>query len=271
MSYYRRKLRKNGRKQALGLFYTGLAILIVIALVGARAMLESTHVDLDPDTLCPVDGSPEYVAIVFDKTDAYNPIQQQFLKRYFSHLKSALPSGARISLFVIEAGNEKRIEPELVICNPQSGQDASYWTANPKALRKRWKERFEKPLDAAIEGFMRPASARYSAILEMLQIVALSGFPPGSENAGKLMIIVSDMLHHTTEWSHYRGEMDFNSLLKSPYYQKIRTDLHDAEVRILYVRRDGAEHLQTKGHAYFWADYLNSINGRVTLIEKIDG
>ncbi|MCI0666725.1 MAG: hypothetical protein L0Y43_01570 [Methylococcaceae bacterium] len=271
MSYYLRKLRKNSGKHTLGLLYIGLAILIVIALYGARAMLESAHVAIDPDTLCPIDGSPNYVAIVFDKTDAYNPIQQQFLKRFFTRLKSELPTGTRISLFVIEAGAEKRIQPEFVFCSPQSGEDASYWTANPKALRKRWKERFEKPLDAAIEAFMRPSTAENSPIFEILQIVALSGFPPGSEKAEKLLIIVSDMLHHTPEWSHYRGETDVNGLLKTPYYHKIRTDLHDTEVRILYVRRDGAEHLQTKGHAYFWADYLNSINGRVTLIEKIDG
>ncbi|MGR9107730.1 MAG: hypothetical protein ACU843_12435 [Gammaproteobacteria bacterium] len=271
MSYSLRKRRNKSSKQRLGILYTGLAVLIVTALIGARAVLQSNRVATDPKTLCPLAGSAKYVAIVFDKTDTYNPIQQQFLKRFFSRLKSELPTGARVSLFVIRERNENRIQPEFVVCNPPSGEDASYWTANPKALRKRWKEGFEQPLDQAIESFMRPSSAQNSPIFEMLQIVALSAFPPGSEDTEKLLIIVSDMLQHTAEWSHYRGELDVKSLLESPYYQQIRTDLHDTEVRILYVRRDGAEALQTKAHAYFWADYLQSINARVTLIEKIDG
>lgn len=271
MSYHLRKLRKNRGKKALGVLYTVLAMLILLALYGTRAVLQSAQVAIDPETLCPVDGSPEYVAIVFDKTDAYNPIQQQFLKRYFNRFKKELQTGTRISLFVIEARNKDRIEPDFVVCNPESGQDASFWAANPKALQKRWKERFGEPLDAAIEEFMRPATGQTSPIFEMLQKVALTGFPPGSENARKLLIIVSDMLHHTPEWSHYRGEMDFNMLLKTPYYERIRTDLNDTEVRILYARREGADHLQTRRHAYFWADYVHSINGRITLIEKIDG
>lgn len=271
MSYYRRKQLKNSKKQGLGILYIGVAILIVVALYGTRAVLESGHVVVDPETLCPLDGSPKYIAIVFDKTDSYNPIQQQFLQRFFTRLKTELPTGTRISLFVIKQKNKNPIQPEFVVCSPQSGDDASYWTANPKALHQRWQDRFEKPLDQAIEEFMRPSSAENSPIFEMLQIVALSGFPPGSEKADKLIIIISDMLHHTPEWSHYRGEMEFKSLLEKPYYQKIRTDLHNAQVRILYVRRDGAEQLQTKRHAYFWSDYVNSINGRVTVIEKIDG
>lgn len=255
----------------MGMLFTGIAFLVIVALYTSRALLDSNHIELDPITQCPIGGSPKYVAIVFDKTDAYNPIQKQFLKRFFTRLKAELPTGTRVALFVIKQKNENHIQPEFVVCNPGTGENASYWTANPAALHQRWQERFEKPLDKAIEEFMQPSTAESSPIFEMLQVVALSGYPTGAENAEKLMIIVSDMLHHTSEWSHYRNEVEFNSLLESAYYQKIRTDLHDTEVQILYVRRDGAERLQTKRHAYFWADYLNSINGRVTLIEKIDG
>ena len=79
------------------------------------------------------------------------------------------------------------------------------------------------------------------------------------------------MLQHTSEWSHYRGQTDFTSLQKTSYYQRINTDLNNAEVNILYVRRDNMEKLQNKRHAFFWANFIESIGGRVTLIEKIDG
>lgn len=271
MSYYQRRGRQSRSKNNLGLLFIGVAILAILSLYAFRAHLESKHVELDSETHCPVEGSPKYVAIVFDKTDSYNPIQKQFLKRFFTRFKTDIPTGTRIALFVINQKTKQQIQPEFVVCNPGTGEEASYWTANPTALRQQWQARFVQPLDDAIDEFMRPSVADNSPIFEMLQIVALSGYPTGTENADKLMIIVSDMLHHTPEWSHYKGEMDFNSLLEQPYYQKIRTDLHNTEIQILYLRREGAEKLQTKGHAYFWADYINSINGRVTLIEKIDG
>ena len=225
----------------------------------------------DTATLCPIDGSPAYIAVVFDKTDAYNIVQQRFLKRYFSDFKAKLTPGTRIALYVIDDRNRKVIAPDFVVCAPRTGNDANALYENPKLIKRRWQERFEKPLDQAIEGFMESSEADYSPIMEILQVVSLSAFPVESDDATKKIIIVSDMLQHTPEWSHYRGQMDFAALERTAYFQRIRTDLKGAEVQILYVRRDGMEKLQTKRHAFFWADFIGAIGGRLTLIEKIDG
>ena len=118
---------------------------------------------------------------------------------------------------------------------------------------------------------MKPSEADASPIMEILQVVSLSAFPTESSDAKKKIVIISDMLHHTPEWSHYRGQMDFATLEQTPYFQRIRTDLQGADVQILYVRRNGMEKLQTKRHAFFWADYIDAIGGHLSLIEKIDG
>jgi uncharacterized radical SAM superfamily Fe-S cluster-containing enzyme len=65
--------------------------------------------------------------------------------------------------------------------------------------------------------------------------------------------------------------MDFTDLQNTAYYQRLSTDLQNAKVNILYVRRDGMEKFQNKRHAFFWADFIKSMGGQVTLIEKIDG
>jgi hypothetical protein len=163
------------------------------------------------------------------------------------------------------------LAPDFVICRPETGESANALYENPPLLKKRWREDFEKPLDAAIGEFMQPAVASASPILEILQVVALTAFPAGTGNARKRIILVSDMLHHTAEWSHYRGQMAARDLRDTDYFQRVATDLQGADVEILYVRRDGAEHLQTRRHALFWADYVESIGGRVTLVERIDG
>ncbi len=277
MSYYRHKQQQGRRKQWIGVLLLALVAATIAALFGVKLMLEDRRTPLDPDTLCPTTGPSGYLAIVFDKTDSYNPIQQRFLHRWFNTLEQQIPAGTRVSLYVIDGRDEPRLDPELSLCNPGDGSDANVLYENPALLNKRWQTRFQQPLEQAIATSIEPAKADSSPIFEILQTVALSAFPP---NVGtdapdpatpRKIVLVSDMIQHTPEWSHYRGQLDMKRLQATPYYQKVRTDLQGAEVQILYVRRAGSEQLQTKRHALFWADYIQSIGGRVTLVERIDG
>ncbi|WP_031434259.1 hypothetical protein [Methylomarinum vadi] len=271
MARYRSRQQRTQLKNLLGCSLI-IAVLAVVAALGYFWYdRQSRQQGFDAATLCPMQGSPAYVAVVFDKTDAYNLVQQRFLKRYFAHFKAQLQAGTHIALYVIDDREREVIAPDFEVCAPRSSEDANAWYENPKLIRQRWLERFEQPLDRVIAGFMQPGNADYSPIMEILQVVSLSAFPPAAKSAKKKIVIVSDMLQHTPEWSHYRGQMDFAKLRDTPYFQRIRTDLQGAEVEILYVRRDGAEKLQSKRHAYFWADFIDAIGGKVTLIEKIDG
>lgn len=272
MPRYRKRKQATQRKNLLGLLLILLVLMALAVLAMFRYQLQNQQLAYNPDTLCPIGvASPKYVALVFDKSDSYNKVQQQFLKRFFAKFKAELLPGTRISVYVIDADNDKAIAPDFVVCAPRTGADASAFYENPKHIRQRWQQKFAQPLDQAIAGFMQPSHAKSSPIMEIFQTVALSAFPIGNESAEKQIILISDMLQHTPEWSHYRGQMDFNRLQKTSYYQRIHTDLQNAEVNILYVRRAGQEALQTKRHAFFWADFIQSIGGHVTLIEKIDG
>lgn len=271
MARYRKRQQRTQLKNLLGIVLIGCVLAVAAALGYFWYDRQKQQRAFDAATLCPLDGSPAYIAVVFDKTDAYNPVQQRFLKRYFSGFKAKLTPGTRIGLYVIDDRNREILAPDFEVCAPRTGDDANALYENPKLIKQRWLERFEKPLDQAIEGFMKAGSADYSPIMEILQVVSLSAFPLEANGAAKKIIIVSDMLQHTSEWSHYRGQMDFAALEQTPYFQRIRTNLEGAEVQILYVRRDGMEKLQTKRHALFWADLIDAIGGRVTLIEKIDG
>jgi len=254
------------------MFVISCVVIVFIALGFFRYQLQQKQVLVNPDTLCPVGmPSPKYVAIVFDKSDAYNPIQQHFLKRFFSEFKKNLLAGTQISVYVIDGQLKEQVSADFIVCAPRTGQGANAFYENPKLIRQRWHQQFEQPLDKVINGYMQAGKADSSPIMEALQIVSLSAFPVASGSVDKQIILVSDMLQHTPEWSHYRGQMDLSKLQKTTYYQRINTDLQNAEVNILYVRREGMEQLQNKRHAFFWADYIESIGGRVTLIEKIDG
>ncbi|MDT8424850.1 MAG: hypothetical protein RQ733_02635 [Methyloprofundus sp.] len=272
MSKYRKRKQAVQRKNLIGLVLIFAVLALIAGLAFFRYELQNNQAVYDPETLCPIDvTSPKYVALVFDKSDTYNKIQQQFLRRFFSEFKAKLLPSTRISIYVIDAHNNKEISPDFVVCAPRTGDDANAFYENPKLIRQRWHERFEQPLDQAIDGFMQPAQADFSPIMEVFQTISLSAFPPHADAAQKQIILISDMLQHTSEWSHYRGQMNFSQLQKTVYYQRINTDLQQAEVNILYVRREGMEKLQNKRHAFFWSDFIQSIGGQVTLIEKIDG
>ena len=271
MARYRKRQRRIQLKNWLGVVLIACVLAIVTTLGFFGYDRQNREQAFDSATLCPIAGSPVYIAVVFDKTDAYNSVQQRFLKRYFSDFKMKLQPGTRIALYVIDDRRRDIITPDFEVCAPRTGNDANALYENPKLIKQRWLARFEKPLDQAIEGYMQPGTADISPILEILQVVSLSAFPIESTGTVKKIILVSDMLQHTSEWSHYRNQMDFTALEQTAYFQRIRTDLQGAEVQILYVRRDGMEKLQTKRHAFFWADYIEAIGGRVTLIEKIDG
>jgi len=272
MARFRKRKQATKRKNLLGFLLIFSVFCAVLFLAFFRYELKSNQTLYDPKTLCPIDTTiPKYIALVFDKSDIYNKVQQHFLRRYFGEFKKRLIPGTQVSLYVIDDNKDKQISPDFVVCAPRKGDDANAFYENPRLIRQRWQSQFEQPLDNAIEGFMLPGTSDFSPIMEMLQIISLSAFPPADSTADKQIIMISDMLHHTPQWSHYRGQMNFRDLEKSIYYQSINTDLQNAEVNILYVRRAGMEKLQNKRHAFFWADYIEAIGGRVTLIEKIDG
>lgn len=271
MARIRKRRQRTKQKNTAGLIIIGTVFSLIAVMGYYWYQFKSKQHNIDPVTLCTEGSTPEYVALIFDKTDAYNQIQQRFLTRFFEEFKAKLQAGTHISLYHIDDQKLDPIQADYEVCAPRTGEDANALYENPKLIKQRWREQFEIPLDRIIVDFMKPGNADYSPILEILQVVSLSAFPVQSQKVKKKIIIISDMLHHTREWSHYRGQMSFKEFEKTQYFQKVRTDLHGAEVIILYVRRDGAVNLQTKRHAYFWADYIQAIGGQVSVIEKIDG
>ena len=271
MSYYQHKRQQAKNKNLMGVMLILLLLGIIMGIFYLRHELQGKYLKVDPVTLCPETGISEYVAVVFDKTDVFNSIQQQFLKRYFDHFIKTLPVNTQISLYVIDHHTRQNIQPDFVICKPRTGEHANDFYENPKRIRQHWQDNFATPLNKAIAGFMIPATSSTSPVMEIFQIIALTAFPPENRQTAKKIVLISDMLHHTSEWSHYREQFDFQYLKTTPYFQRIQTDLQGADVQILYLRRDNMEKLQTKRHAYFWADFIESVGGQVSIIERIDG
>jgi len=274
MSYYRRS-----RKDAKNLSIIGyLIILVCCCLIITMAYFfidgKKNRIELDPVTNCPkdIDSVSSYVAVIFDKTDTYNRIQQTYLKRYFSDFRKNLSLHSKISFYVITDNDDAdaEIRPEYSICNPATGTNADSRYQNEKRMKKNWQTKFEQPLKNAITSYLTPSAANSSPIFEIFQKVALTAFP-SDKKAKKKIIIISDMLHHTDEWSHYDRPLDFDAFSKTPYSKKVSTDLQGASVEILYISREGSENIQTTKHQLFWESYIRENNGVFKKPEYVDG
>jgi hypothetical protein len=253
--------------------FVGLSVCVGLVVI---AYLASKQVILDKTTLCPKDDliTARY-AVLIDATDAFNPIQTRYLDRYFSTLKSQMPTGAEITLHQVLPDSNRSLEPIYRRCKPRSGRDANSIYENPRRIEKQWSQAFVEPLDRLFDQLLSRDPAPYSPILESIQAVALTAYPPLSDrnrDVPRSLTIVSDMLQHTRNYSHYaKGGPSFDDLRSTSAYQRLRTDLSGVAVTILYVRRDKAQDTQGRSHIRFWENAMTDMGARIERVLSVDG
>ncbi len=108
--------------------------------------------------------------------------------------------------------------------------------------------------------------------MESIQSVALTAFTGRKlKHLKKRFVIISDMLHNTSEFSHYTGELDFDKIHRSPYYLKVRANLEGIDVIIFYVRRETPRKIQGRRHIEFWQQYFLDQSAVVKRVLRIEG
>lgn len=135
--------------------------------------------------------------------------------------------------------------------------DANELYQNPRMIRLRFEERFGEPLDTLLTDLTKGEVADRSPIMEMIRNVAYKG-EFRDETAKRRLILISDMLQHMPEYSHYRTPVDYEAFAKSRYFEQVRPSLPGVEVRVIYLIRRGRESIQTAGHAVFWERFFKA-------------
>lgn len=265
-----RQQQRQKKQKSLAIILLSGCLLLVIGIGGFKFWLSAHQPKFDPDSFCPDSGPTGYTAILIDSTDPYNLVQQSYLNKYFNTFISEMPLSNQVTLFVVGPSSYQVPEPLLRLCNPGDGKSANPVISNPKLLQSRWETRFLQPLSQALKVINNQEMAKTSPIMEMIQAVSIHAFPLET-NRPKRLIIVSDMLQNTDGYSHYRATADFAQFRNNPYLQRVQTDLSNVQVTILYKGNADAGKRQNKGHALFWAEYVNHMGGELELIQRIDG
>lgn len=214
----RRKSNRKSRyakKNALGLSGTmgilsGVVGLLVI--VGFGSMFAFNQpVELVSKTLCRTDEEPSSsVAILIDNTDRISERSAMQARVYIKKIIDVLPNNALVSVFVMSEDSSTHITPLISRCRPADGLNANQLVANPVLMKKRFEDEFYTPLFSAIDNLFEKDTAKFSPILESLYSISIEAFTPYSDSVKKSLVVVSDMLQHSEQYSMYSSQPDYS-------------------------------------------------------------
>ena len=239
------------------------AALIALAMCLAGGGLYAMHLlkqkRFDPETLCPLEGSKTVTLIVIDKTDPLTAPEQARIRSLVSGEAAAVERGERITVTLLrekEGTGETVLETVADLCNP--GAEANPLFENPKRVAARYRDAFQAPIEAALASMKSAGSAPSSPIAGAIDASIVAG--PESPGLRFKLILVSDLMEHTTDASAYAGTLSEAALHKAmPPGTQAR--LAGAEVRVLLLPRPRHAKQQDAAVA-IWRRFLHTVSGR---------
>ena len=258
------------RKHALG----GALAVLALGVLGAGANLyigTARRPALDPSSLCPIDGPHSVTVVLLDSTDDIPEIAKRQVRTALVDMAETLPAHGFLEIRLLDS-NTSGGRSIFQKCNPGDGSDLSEYTSNPQLAKKRWMDGFRQPLDDALEAGFRPLPGKISPIMETVQRIAVDRFTGRlAEYIPKSLVLISDMIEHAPDYSQYTGDLSYERFKASRAYQKVRTDLHGANVQIYYIQRMSGKPINSAEHIRFWADWIRDNNGRLKRASKLQG
>lgn len=274
----RRSSTGEGWKIALGVLAGVVALAVLGSMIWLNATVERPPA-LDAATLCPTgpalrhptDGASPITVVLLDGSDALPDIAQLEVSKALTAVAESVPKGGLLDVRRLDPAHA-RGEVLFQRCNPGDGAGLSEWTANPEAARRRWLAAFREPVDAILAQGVPIADAETSPIMATIQGIAVEYFhgrnDPSKPNR---LVIVSDMLENTPDYSQYRQPLDFAVFKASAAGRKFATELDGAEVTVYYVNRDRSGEADSGAHIKFWADWIADNGGRLVEAVKLQG
>jgi hypothetical protein len=263
--------RRQGRKRVAAIIFLAIGISIVGSMIWLR--MSATSTKLNADTLCPVDAAiTGFAVLLIDGTDSFSPIQRADIERNLQAFAKGLGVGERLTVFApTEMKESDFLQPVFEKCNPGTDAEVSELTQNPRQIQLRYERGFRDQLMETLRSGLSTNEKSRSPIMAMIQAAVIRGFPAGADDRPKRLVIVSDMLENTYDYSQYSETLDFDAVKERPFFAHLSIPLDRTEVEILYVTRIGAEDRQTRRHVLFWEEYFRFLNGELIRVTRVGG
>ncbi len=263
-----RKRLKKKRKDQQGFVLIFLVICAVSLFSYFLYDLNQQVAVRDDVTMCRSDGvvSRETILLI-DATDMLSTSQAMVIKKKVAMELEKSKLDERFSVYVLDE-NISSFNKSLTVCNPGDGSDKSELIANKRRLKKDWEEKFYGKIGTKIDNIISGDTSKTSPIMEMIKYASIDTMMD-SKAQDKRVIIISDMLHHTNKYSHYKEIELSKTFLTSGYGLQVRPFLKGVELQLFYVNRSNASNIQNRGHIMFWEKYVQSGGGTLTSVEAI--
>jgi len=263
----RRKRQQDADRKGIILLVGGA--LLLVAGVAAFFYYVAPAVKRDPETACRVDKEiSRETIVVIDATDNFSDTQALRIKKEIGLMLSSAIIDERFSLYVLDETINMKSQ-KFSVCNPGDGSNKSGVTSNINRLKKHWETLFYNRFTNAVDELTGLHAATQSPILEMIKFVSVNNFLD-SRATKKRLVIVSDMLHHTQQYSHYRGSPDYIKFSKTPYALTMQPLLEGVDVQIFYLIMEKHISLQNRGHIEFWNQHILTNNGFVSSVKTVN-
>lgn len=227
---------------------------------------------LDASSLCPVDGPRGITVVLIDTSDDLPRATRDEALIVIKNVVRQLPDYYRLDIKGLDIPGMKS-RPIFSMCSPGNGAGLSEWTASPELAKKRWIRSFEQPAITAIENSLSEVKANSSPIMAAIQDIAIQDFTGAvAKNTPKELIVISDMIESTGEYSQYpaKGDLSYERFQRSKAYLKFRTDLRGANLDVRYVTRAGVK-LDPTAHAIFWKKWASDNGSGSVRIVRLQG
>lgn len=247
-----------------------ISLIFIISVPVASGYLYLSRQKTDKNTLCPDSGPTGHIVILIDNTDPYNFIQREsFANALRTLAKEKIQKGELLSIYNLNETFEKNAKPIFEKCNPGTSKEESELTSNLKRVEARFNQDFYEPIQSIAFSLTSKEPSKHSPILEMLQLASINSFQKQKTSGERTLIIFSDMLHNTDEFSMFKPMPEFEEFLKTAYGQRTQTDFQNVNIHINYLMN--YPKLQTRKQLHFWEKYFEKMGGKVTKVTPVEG
>jgi hypothetical protein len=259
------KTLSKENKTTIGYIIMGFCLLIFCTLAITAVTLRGDP--YDTETLC-TDNVQAHTIVVLDKTDSLSSSQQRFISKYINKEKDSLQTSVKFSVFLLHENSHVSPEPIFSKCNPGTGRDANQLYQNPRKIQMKFDEYFSKPLKRDMENILSDNSGTQSPILEMIRELTLRD-DFGDKVQKRTLVIISDMMHHMSKYSHYKNNLDYDNFYNKPYSYEVMIRLDAVDVKVVYLLRKKLGNIQGERHLAFWQEYFRDSGTHVLEIRKV--
>lgn len=207
--------------------------------------------------------------VLVDETDILSTNQSDYLRiKLASYVKKEMRTGELLSIYFLGDDFNTHTKPIFEMCKVRDGSDADALTENERLIKRRFRKNFQEPLHEKMNMlFEKKTASNQSPILEMIQSIALNSFMKWDVQGDRKLMIFSDMLHHTKDFSLYTQNPSFESFKRSDYAAGVASSMPGVEVEIYYF--NNTPQFQKNSLTEFWRDFFRNRGALVSQVQTI--